>query len=164
MNPLDYFNGPAAFGMRVRHLLDVTEAQLEASLEASSCNIRATTTGIVLLLYGNEGLSIADIAKRLRYSHQLATKRVHIIEEARIAVVRNDPKDGRRRIVVLTRKGKAEARKLVEFLKVLEKAFQSVFDDIGSNALDVVISVDEALRGHSLAARISPPRTLRRSA
>ena len=164
VDPHNFFNTPAAFGMRVRHLLADIEAQLEESLAASGCNVMATTTGIVLLLYGEESLSIADIAKRLRYSHQLATKRVRIIEGSGFAASKDDPDDGRRRIVSLTREGKREARKLVDYLGDLEKAFRSVFDDIGTDALDVVIAADEALLGRSLAARMFSPRKIRRRA
>lgn len=154
MDPQKYFDGPAAFGMRVRHLLDTIELQISESLQLSGCKIPATTTGIVLLLFGTDDVSLADIAKRLKYSHQLATKRVGLLESEGYVRIESDPNDGRRRQVKLTKNGMRQGKKLVEYLGGLERAFNDVFDDIGMDALEVVLGVDAALSGQTLAARI----------
>lgn len=155
MTDLPIFERPAALGLNVRQLLETLEVQIGASLAVAGCALRSTTTGIALLLYKESGLSVADIAGRLRISHQLTTQRVGWLVANGFAQLALDPADGRRHIVTLTAEGQHECGKLEAHLVDLDRAYNELFAEIELNLCQAVRRAEQALLARPLAVRIS---------
>lgn len=115
------FERRGAFGMYVRRLHDVVTAQLEESLIGAGCELKGTTTSIVWLLRHQGPLSLTDISKQLRYSHQLATQRIAWLEQRELVRVITDRTDRRRRTISLTKAGMREYKIFEKHVAALEK-------------------------------------------
>ena len=154
MSGLDALERPGAFGMYVRRLHDVIANQLEDSLVAAGSELKGTTTTIIWLLHFHGPLSLTDISKQLRYSHQLATQRVAWLKQRNFVRIVPDPSDKRRKIISLTHAGTRECKLFEGHVAALEQAYEEVFAEIGVDAMDVVRRVESALLNRSLKDRI----------
>ena len=99
MTDSQFLETRAAFALRVKQLHDRLSEQLDAAMAKCGLLIPGKTTGIVQLLYSEGPRSKADIADRLRYSHQLTTQRLAWLLKHGMAETNPDPEDGRRQIV-----------------------------------------------------------------
>ena len=113
---------------------------------------RAAST--VLLLGERARLSAADLAKTLGQPHQLVTQRVNLLIELGIVSRTGDSRDARRRILVLTAKGKRQFEELQVRLTLAEAAFTALFNEIGCNLSDVALSAVAALERSSVRDRV----------
>jgi DNA-binding MarR family transcriptional regulator len=159
MKDLLIFERPAALGLNVRQFLDTLEEQIGASLIAAGCALRSTSTGIALLLHNESGLSVADIAARLRISHQLTTQRVGWVVDNGFAGLTRDPADGHRQLVALTAEGRRECGKLESHLVELDRAYNELFAEIEINLCQAVRLAEKALQARPLAVRIDAARS-----
>ena len=116
---------------------------------------RAAST--VLLLGERARLSAADLAKTLGQPHQLVTQRVNLLVELGIVSRTGDSRDARRRILVLTAKGKRQFEELKTRLALAETAFAALFAEIGCNLPDVALRAIAALERSSVRARVRAP-------
>ncbi|MEM1440657.1 MAG: hypothetical protein AAF545_04805 [Pseudomonadota bacterium] len=154
MSAPQYLDTTAAFALRVTQLSDRLYAQMAASMADRDMRIVTKTMGIVQLLYSEGPQSQADIAQRLRYSHQLAAQRLSWLYKHEYAVAVPDPNDGRRNVIDLTEAGREEGAKLQRFLPLLIEAYRHLFDELGLDLDAVVQQADENLRATPLSARM----------
>lgn len=154
MKGLDFLLGPAATALRVQHLLELLNGQLAEALRDSGCELRATSTGVALLLGCQGPTALAEIARQLGLSHQLATQRVRAMEKDGYVLGLDHPEDGRSRLIALTIDGEEQAARLQTFLTGLELAYQDLFAETGLDLMDIVRRVETALVGKSLAQRL----------
>jgi len=150
----EFFEGPVSLGIRLRHLLELIEVQTAAAMEAAGCNVKAQCTAILLLLDCEGPLSLAEIASRLKASHQLTSQRVSWLEGGGFAEVLADPEDRRRRRVVLTEAGREEGRRLQDFLTPAEKAYADLFEELDLDLVATLIQAHENLRARPLEGRV----------
>ncbi|MEQ1515306.1 MAG: MarR family transcriptional regulator [Usitatibacteraceae bacterium] len=113
---------------------------------------RAAST--VLLLGESKRLSAADLAKALGQPHQLVTQRVDLLIELGIVSRAADDDDARRRILVLTPKGKRQFEKLKAHLVLAEAAFAALFAEIGYDLSGAALSAIAALERSPLQERV----------
>lgn len=113
---------------------------------------RAAST--VLLLGERARISAADLAKALDQPHQLITQRVDLLIELGIVSRAGDPGDARRRILVLTAKGKRQFKALKARLTLAEAAFAALSAEIGCDLLDATRSAIAALGRSSVLERV----------
>ncbi len=154
MKPIPYFDGHAAFRMRLAHLVEAVSDQIEATLRASGIAIPGTATAELQLLYHGGPQPLVAIATQLDISHQLATQRVQRLAEAGLAQIEVDPADRRRRRVSLTCEGRAQGDRFQAHLAQVERAFSELFEEIGIDADRAVRATAAALSRRSLADRI----------
>ena len=155
MSP-QYLDTEAAFALRTKHLVDRLYDQMADALVEKGLNIISKTMGIVQLLYSEGAKSQADIAERLKYSHQLTAQRLSWLYDNEFVVSEPDPKDARRRLIQLTSAGLAEGEKLQAFLPRLIEAYEALFIEIEIDLDAVVQKADRALQDTPLKARMSP--------
>ncbi|WP_417481615.1 MarR family transcriptional regulator [Maricaulis sp.] len=151
-----FFDGRAAFALRVKQLLDRLSDQMEVALQDAGLEIRGKATGIVQFLHHQGPSSLAEIAAELRYSHQLCTQRVGWLVEHGFAVLRNDDRDRRRRRVELTPAGQQEAEKLQAFLPALTQTYDDLFAEVGLDLHAAILAANAALDASPLSARMPP--------
>ena len=149
-----FLDTQAAFALRVTQLADRLYGQMADAMTTRDLNIVTKTMGIVQLLYSEGPQSQAEIAQRLRYSHQLAAQRLRWLYTHEYAVAEPDPDDGRRSLIRLTRAGRREGKKLQRFLPLLIEAYRSLFDELDLDVDAVVRQADAALRGRPLSQRM----------
>lgn len=155
MSP-QYLDTEAAFALRTKHLVDRLYDQMADALVDKGLSIISKTMGIVQLLYSEGAKSQADIAERLKYSHQLTAQRLSWLYDNEFVVSERDPKDARRRLVQLTSTGLQEGEKLQAFLPRLIKAYDALFEEIEIDLDAAVQKADRALQENPLKARMSP--------
>lgn len=160
--PQQFLDTEAAFGLRAKCLVDRIYDQLADALFERSLKIISKTMGIVQLLYSDGAKSQADIADRLRYSHQLTAQRLAWLSENDFVAFSRDPSDARRRLVQLTPAGMAEGKKLQSFLPALTRAYHDLFEEIAIDLDEVIQQADRALEEKPLKARMAHPQTRNR--
>lgn len=154
MTKTQFLDTNAAFALHVKQLQDRLNDQMEEAMAQCGLAIPGKTTGIVQLLYSEGACSKAQIAARLRYSHQLATQRLDWLLKHDMAVAETDPDDRRRQVVKLTRAGIAQAKKLQAFLPRLGSAYSHLFGELGFDLDAAVLQASRALDAAPLAARL----------
>lgn len=153
MTKLHFLESEAAFALRVKQLQDRLYEQMDDALAQSGLELHSKTTGIVQLLFQDGPSSVAHIAERLRYSHQLATQRLSWLLTYQFAASEQDPIDRRRRRIKLTKKGVREAKKLQAFLPRLSASYRHLFSETGLNLDVAVCAADLALQNTPLIHR-----------
>nr|WP_321511398.1 MarR family transcriptional regulator [uncultured Hyphomonas sp.] len=154
MTDSQFLETRAAFALRVKQLHDRLSEQLDAAMAKCGLLIPGKTTGIVQLLYSEGPCSKADIADRLRYSHQLTTQRLAWLLKHGMAETNPDPEDGRRQIVSLTPDGAEQAQILQTFLPRLQDAYSSLFSELGMDLDTEITNASRLLDTKPLADRI----------
>jgi DNA-binding MarR family transcriptional regulator len=119
--------------------------QGEDLLRDAGLTFPARAASTVLLLGERTRLSAADLARTLGQPHQLVTQRVNLLIELGIVSRADDSRDARRRILVLTARGKREFEGLKATLIRAEAAFTALFAEIGCNLPQVALSAIAAL-------------------
>lgn len=151
---MQFLNTQAAFALRVKHLQDLLNNQMEAAMEDAGLAIPSKVTGIVQLLYSEGEQSIAEIASRLGYSHQLATQRIYWLLKHKMAETGIDPTDRRKQNVKLTRLGRSEGKRLQRFLPCLSDAYSSLFRELDLDLDAAITAACSALELNSIGERI----------
>ena len=153
--PLQFLDTDAAFALRAKQLAERLYDQMADALPEKGLNIASKTMGIVQLLYSEGPKSQADIADRLRYSHQLTAQRLAWLYEHDFAVSERDKKDARRRLVRLTPAGLSEGEKLQLFLPELRIAYEDLFTEIRIDLDAAIQKADRALEHRPLKDRMA---------
>lgn len=149
-----YLDTEAAFALRTKQLVDRLDDQIADALVEHGLKIISKTMGIVQLLFSEGAKSQAEIAGRLKYSHQLIAQRLTWLYENKFAASERDPNDARRRLVQLTPAGMAEGRKLQSFLPLLIEAYDALFEEIGIDLDGAIHQANRAVEQTPLKARM----------
>ena len=155
MAKIQFLDTSAAFALRVKQLQDRLAEQMEDAMAQFGLGIAGKTTGIVQLLYSEGPASTAQIAQRLRYSHQLAAQRLSWLLEHGMAIADADKNDRRRQIIKLTKRGLAQAEKLQRFLPQLRDAYADLFEELGFDLDAAIVQANSALDATPLTVRFS---------
>ena len=151
---IQFLDTEAAFALRAKHLAERLYDQMADALVEQGLNIISKTMGIVQLLYSEGAKSQAEIAERLKYSHQLTAQRLAWLYENDFVVSERDQKDARRRLVQLTPAGLEEGEKLQAFLPILRKAYGELFEEIEIDLDAAIQKADRALEAVPLKRRM----------
>lgn len=135
-------------------LVDLIAVQGDELLQEAGIVIPSRTVSCVLFVGDKGKVSAADIAKALKQPHQLATQRVDLLVKLGLLDRISDPEDRRRNILILTRKGKDQYRRLNVRLAEIEQAFLGLFSEIGCDLTDIAGQALTALSNTPLLQRI----------
>ena len=108
-------------------------------------------------------IGVMDISRQLRLSHPLIVRMARKFADLRLATIRSDPKDARRRLLVPTAKGREQAAKLRAFNARLAPVFDSLCAEIDYPLIEILDRLDAALEAAPIAARLSNPPDEKRS-
>jgi DNA-binding MarR family transcriptional regulator len=101
-----------------------------------------------------EGTRITELARRANMTNAAMTELIDQCEQSGLVVRRQDPADGRVRIVVFTEEGRMW---LGAFGKALKKAEKELFEEIGEEAAAVVLGPLAAYAGVIESIRSAGP-------
>lgn len=108
-----------------------------------------------LLLLDREGpLGVTEIAARLRLSHPLLIKLTRALEAQGLTRTEQDSEDGRRRLIVLTEAGRAQAAALGGAIRVIDRAYEDVLSEVGIDMMEGCARAESACRGLSFEKRL----------
>ncbi|MCA8901005.1 MAG: winged helix DNA-binding protein [Hyphomonas sp.] len=139
---------------KLLRLVDLIALQGEDLLRDVGITIPSRAVACALFVGDRGRASLADIAKALDEPHQLSAQRVEGLVQLGLLERKDDPEDGRRKVLSLTRKGRAQYRLLLARLAEIEKAFDDLYAEIGIDLPAVLEAAMDALRRTPLLARI----------
>jgi len=139
---------------RLDRLADLIGEQGELMLQDAGIEFPSRAVSIVMLVGERGGISTADIADALRQPHQLVTQRVTLLIETGALDRIADPKDGRRKILMLTDKGAKQYNQLMIQLKKVDQAMAALFQEIGYDLPRVATLAIEALKRNPILERL----------
>ncbi len=114
---------------------------------------RTASTLHLLLRRGSQ--SVTDIAVALRQSHPLVITWVRQLKALDLIATHRDPQDRRRTIVSLTEGGAAEAERMLEADKVIERAYLSLMIEADAPILDALWRLEAASRERRFIDRLN---------
>jgi len=150
----------AFLGHQMQRLVDLIVTQGDALLTEGGVSTPARASSTLLLLDERGPLSAADIARELDQPHQLATQRIDMLIAMGVLNRVADPKDGRRKILVLTKEGEAEIKNLRQYLERADEVFEGLYKDIGLNLSEAALAAIAALTASSLSERGELSKTI----
>ncbi len=136
-------------GVRLYQLLAVIDEQGNEVLRNAGIELPSRLSSTIAILKRLGPQSVTDIGRRLKMSHQLVAHRINALTDLGLIAQRPDTKDGRRRLIHLTRKGSGLARRLDAVADRAGVAYTQRFDELG-------VDLDQALRAAVCALQRDP--------
>ncbi|MES2123356.1 MAG: MarR family transcriptional regulator [Gemmatimonadota bacterium] len=159
MQEIPFFATSAAFAMRVGQLASTLYEQMDDCLLSEGLKLPGYATSIVQSLHHGGPQSISGLAQRLQLSHQLASQRVNWLVAAGLAASAPGKADRRVRVIRLTKLGQAEAEKLQAFLPRIDRAYTSLFAELGLDLHQAMLRASAALEERPLHSRFGEGAT-----
>lgn len=113
---------------------------------------RALSTMLLLHRCGPAG--VVEIAERVRLTHPLIIKLIAQLQGRGLVSEARDPADGRRRVIALTDEGRAEARRIGEAVRLMDRAFADLCEETGLDLLAAAEAFEAASARESLSDRL----------
>ena len=142
-------------------LTDLIASQGQEMLRDANLDVPSRAVSILLLVGEHGEISAADIANLLKQPHQLVTQRADLLIELALIRRKNDPRDGRRKILVLTEKGTDQFDRLTELMVQVADVFASLFEEIGCDLAAMAMRAIEALDRSPILERINSRQSSR---
>lgn len=140
---------------QLHRLVDLIAKQGDELLMAAGLSLPSRAVSSVMLIGEHGQISAADIARELEQPHQLVTQRIDNLIELGFVGRVDDPRDGRRKILKLTRKGKKEWRLLDACLRDAEQVFLDLHQEIECDLSAVTLRAIKALSSESIVDRMA---------
>lgn len=108
----------------------------------------------LLFLLERPGACVAEISAEIGITHPLAVRIVKALEEKRFIEQQPDPVNHRRRPLVLTARGREEARRLILANCHLAAAYERLFEEAGVDLDAAARNVEACLASRSFRSRL----------
>jgi DNA-binding MarR family transcriptional regulator len=153
---MDYIRqlGPALLDHRFRRMMETLLRSAEEIYEARGLQFRARWASTYQLLNSEGPLAVGQIADRLRLTHPGVIGITDEMLAAEVVAAVRDPDDARRRMLVLTPRGKRMAPELFSIWTELGRAQRNRFAEAGCDIMAVLEEVEDGLIEQSLAAEV----------
>ncbi len=109
---------------------------------------------MLLLIDQLSPIGVAEISRRLRLSHPLIVRMAQTFVDAGLVTVAKDQHDGRRKHLIATEQGQAEAEALRDLNRQLARVFDTLFAELGCDIISLLDQLDAALRARTINARL----------
>tara|TARA_R110002124_G_scaffold215362_3_gene381307 strand:+ start:287 stop:808 length:522 start_codon:yes stop_codon:yes gene_type:complete len=136
-------------------LSDLIASQGEAMLRDADLDVPSRAVSILLMIGERGEISAADIAGLLQQPHQLVTQRADLLVDLGLIERRNDPQDGRRKILVLTDRGADQFQRLTVRLAEVAEVFAALFAEIDCDLAAMASRAIAALNRSPILERIN---------
>lgn len=143
--------GGLLMGSRLKRLSEALYAGVDEIYGEHRVELSSRCFPILFLLRDNGPLAITDLAGRLGQSHPAVSQMSRKLLAEGLVLEREDPADERRRLLALSRKGRALMGRLGPVWKAVEGAVE---DLAGPEFHEAIQRVEEGLDGQGFAARI----------
>ncbi len=110
----------------------------------------------LLNLIKKEGsISVVDASEILKISHPAVVQLANQLEKMKIIVTSKDKKDGRKRNLQLSDKGKELLHRLSPLLKKIEEANREFLESTGYDVLSIIEKLEKGLEKQSMYERVN---------
>jgi len=147
-------HGAAFFDRHLHKLRELITLQSDELFSALGISTPSPAVSTLLYLLANGSASIARLSDDLGYSHQLISQRLAQLSDMGFIERSADPRDKRKKLIKLTRRGRNEAQRVDDALPKLAKAIEGVFDEIESDVQIAVRAMHAALNNKSIVERV----------
>jgi DNA-binding MarR family transcriptional regulator len=141
---------------RLRRSSHLILQQIGAELLSKKLNVPPRGASMMLLIDQMSPIGVAEISRRLRLSHPLIVRMAQTFVDAGLITVLKDPHDGRRKQLIATQRGHAEAEAFRELNGQLSVVFDELFAELGCDIIGLLDKLEAALKARSINARLSP--------
>ena len=139
---------------KLLRLVDLIALQGDELLRDAEITIPSRAVACTLFIGDKGQVSLADIAEALDEPHQLSAQRVEGLIQLGLLERRDDPNDRRRKVLSLTRRGKAQYQLLLVRLAEIEQAFIDLYTEIKADLPTILENAIGALQRTPLLERI----------
>ena len=139
---------------RLRRLSEALLSGYAQWLPQIGVSAPARTLSTLLLLDEAGPLGPTELAAGIRFSHPLMIGLIRNLEKDGLVAVTAVQRDRRRRRVGLTEKGRAQVLRVRHALAVLDRAFEDLFHETGTDMLAAITSLEAACTNESFSRRI----------
>lgn len=137
-----------------RRLADLIIEQGSEILAEKGLTTPATALSTIFYLDQNPNTTGSALASALGVSHQMATQRINALVKLDLVTRSSSDEDKRAKMVVLTRKGKKEAKRLYPFSKAIAQVFEDFEAELGCELTGIIREAERSLRQKSLKQRL----------
>jgi DNA-binding MarR family transcriptional regulator len=153
----DFFDsyGPAFLGLQLLRLYEQVDRAGDLALEVSSVDVPSRIASSLVYLKHHGPTSVAELARALGTSHQLASQRVATLVENNLITKVADRNDRRSTLLRLSAKGRRLAAKVDELCQSGNDEYRSIFDEIGVDVNKCVIELRKVLERQSFGRSVA---------
>jgi DNA-binding MarR family transcriptional regulator len=146
--------GPAFLAHLLRRIADELVQGAADWYPKAGVSAPPRTASTLLALDANGPLGVTTIAALLRQSHPLVITWIRQLEALALVETRVDPRDRRRSVIALTRKGHGEVKRLRKALAPMEQASRELLDVAAPGMLDALWRMEQACREQPFTERL----------
>lgn len=155
--------GGLLLGSRLRRLSETLYAGVDEVYRAQGVTLSSRSFPILFLLRDGGSLSITELAARLGQSHPAAIQTSRKLIEAGLVAETHDPADDRRRLLALSRKGRALMARMEPVWRAIVGAVDALSAAPGADLLGALSAFERALAERGFVARIEEMMRLQAS-
>jgi DNA-binding MarR family transcriptional regulator len=149
--------GRAFLAHRLRRSSELIVEQVGSELLHMGLSVPPRGASMLLLVDERAPIGVVEISRRLRLSHPLIVRMAQRFEALGLVGIERDPGDARRKQLIPTDKGRAEAKALRAFDTRLAAMFGELFAEIGCDLITMLDRLDGAIAATSIDKRLSKP-------
>jgi ribosomal protein S18 acetylase RimI-like enzyme/DNA-binding transcriptional ArsR family regulator len=147
--------GELAFGTRLRRLSERLMRDISRVYADLDIDFEARWFPVICLLTRQLPLSVTDIAKALGLSHPAVNQIAGVMASHELVSSRRDPSDDRRRLLVLTPKGRRTATILSPVWETIAAETKTLIAESDADLLGILTRLETALNGRDMYERVS---------
>ncbi len=147
----------AFIGKQADDLSNLIREQVKPIYESLGIVVPVKSCSVIHYLHKFDALSITDLAKHLKQSHQLIKQKIPKLIQLGLVTAKSDENDKRRTTYHLTTAGREQARLLNE--NSLNTVYEHLSDEIGANLHLVLNDAINALKQKALLTRFNEINT-----
>jgi DNA-binding MarR family transcriptional regulator len=140
---------------RLRRSSELIVEQVGAELHNLSLSVPPRGASMLLLVDEQAPIGVVEISRRLQLSHPLIVRMAQRFEELGLIRIEKNPGDARRKQLVPTDKGQAEAKAVRRLNARLSAIYGRLFAEIDCDFIMMLDRLDAALDSTSIGSRLS---------
>lgn len=146
--------GALTFDHRFKRMLQRLLGEADDIYRSLGLPIKARWCSTLLLLEEEGGLTVTEVAERLRLSHPAVVQSLEDMASTGLVRKVQDPLDGRRRLLSLSPKGKRWMPRLRDVWKEMSRAQTEAFAASGCDMLAALGAANAELDRKSISTRV----------
>lgn len=148
--------GYLVFGSRLRRLSEYFLMEVNKVYEQSGIAFDASWFPVFYILSRQQNIPLIDIAEQLEVSHSAVSQLITGLKKKGLVITAPCPDDGRRQLVMLSKKGEELLQQVQPVWVAITAAMQELADEHKQSRLllEAVSQVESAVQETPLSARI----------
>ena len=148
--------GYLVFGSRLRRLSEYFLMEVNKVYEQSGIAFDASWFPVFYILSRQQNIPLIDIAEQLEVSHSAVSQLITGLKKKGLVKTAPCPDDGRRQLVMLSKKGEELLQQVQPVWKAITEAMKELTDEHKQSKLllEAVSQVENAVQETSLSVRI----------